>query len=199
LKFSFTVGKVNFNHSIVVYLNGTPVPSAGNWEIDASTATQLVWAVAPSEGQVITMDFYFYYLCRFISDEQEFEQFVKNWWTAPIKFRSINTSIDIPVHGAHWVIFGLETPVNTVPFPGDNSAFAGSSAVVGSTYESGVYQQAQLWDLATLSTILTISAPSPSTFIDATSVDAAGTRIVGGYTNQTTILMLITTMVLSRI
>jgi uncharacterized protein (TIGR02217 family) len=184
LKFSFTVGKVNFNHSIVVYINGTPVPSAGNWEIDASTATQLVWAVAPSEGAVITMDFYFYYLCRFISDEQEFEQFMKNWWTAPIKFRSINTSIDLPVHGAHWVIFSLEggNPIFIDGF----TAIGGSSFVVGDAVDqtnSSLFD-GTIWDLATLNISLQVQPPGINTVMDAVSIDTAGNVFVGTMGNE---------------
>ena len=45
---------------------------------------------APGTGQAITMTFSFYYLCRFVEDEQDFEEFGKNRWTVPsIKFRSV--------------------------------------------------------------------------------------------------------------
>lgn len=45
----------------------------------------------PVAGGVITMTFTFYYLCRFLEDEQDFEEFSKNRWTVPsLKFRAVS-------------------------------------------------------------------------------------------------------------
>lgn len=44
----------------------------------------------PGDGLDITMTFSFYYLCRFVEDEQDFEEFSKNRWTVPsLKFRAV--------------------------------------------------------------------------------------------------------------
>ena len=44
----------------------------------------------PPVGQVLTMTFSYYYLCRFVEDEQSFEEFAKNRWTVPsLKFRAV--------------------------------------------------------------------------------------------------------------
>ena len=45
----------------------------------------------PGAGLPITMTFIFYYLCKFVEDEQDFEEFAKNRWTVPsLKFQSVN-------------------------------------------------------------------------------------------------------------
>lgn len=44
----------------------------------------------PGNGLVITSTFSFYYLCRFLSDEQDFEEFDKNrWGVKSLKFQSV--------------------------------------------------------------------------------------------------------------
>jgi hypothetical protein len=44
----------------------------------------------PPTATVISIDFSFYYLCRFLEDTQDYEQFMKNLWTLKsLKFRSI--------------------------------------------------------------------------------------------------------------
>lgn len=86
--FTEPVGRVNENHTITVYKDGVEFPAPGNWSI-SDDGTMLLFASAPATDVVIAVDFYFYYLCRFITDEQDFEEFVKNWWTASLKFRSV--------------------------------------------------------------------------------------------------------------
>jgi hypothetical protein len=45
----------------------------------------------PGAGVVITMTFSYYYLCKFVQDEQDFEEFAKNRWTVPsLRFQSVN-------------------------------------------------------------------------------------------------------------
>lgn len=45
----------------------------------------------PGVGVVISMTFSFYYLCRFVEDEQDFEEFSLNRWTVrSLKFRAVN-------------------------------------------------------------------------------------------------------------
>lgn len=44
----------------------------------------------PSPGSVITMTFTYYYLCRFVEDDQDFEEFSKNRWAVKsMKFRAV--------------------------------------------------------------------------------------------------------------
>lgn len=43
----------------------------------------------PANGATIKLTFSYYYLCHFVSDEQDFEEFAKNRWTVPsLKFRA---------------------------------------------------------------------------------------------------------------
>lgn len=76
-----------------VKINGVTI-STGHYRIvrnkiyflDASNV-----AYPPGNGLAVTMTFSFYYLCRFVADEQDFEEFAKNRWTVPsLKFRAVN-------------------------------------------------------------------------------------------------------------
>ena len=83
------VGAVNIGHAINVYLNGTPVLPSGNWALGID-AVSLEFVAAPGAGVVITADFWFFYKCRFTSDDNDFEQFFKNrWLVKTLKFRSV--------------------------------------------------------------------------------------------------------------
>ena len=84
------VGMVNTVYQVQV--NGVTVPST-EYYIARDT---IVFKDAsgnpypPGNGYAITMTFSFYYLCRFVEDEQDFEEFAKNRWTVPsLKFRSV--------------------------------------------------------------------------------------------------------------
>ena len=86
--FTEPVGGVNISQPLAVYLNGVVVPSA-NYSI-TSDNLNVQFNTAPASGAVITMDFFFYYFCRFIEDVQDYEQFMHNLWTIKaIKFRSV--------------------------------------------------------------------------------------------------------------
>jgi len=97
------VGAVNRSHTFKVYFDGVEQTSGWSTSLDG---TELVFDNAPPAGSVISVDMYYYYKCRFIVDEQEFEQFVKNWWTASLKFRSViqETSDTPPLPS--WAPFG---------------------------------------------------------------------------------------------
>jgi uncharacterized protein (TIGR02217 family) len=72
-----------------VYLNG--VNQASGWSL--STPNSLVFAAAPGAGVAIAATFAFAFQCRFDSDDQDFEQFMSNLWTAEsVKFKSVRTS-----------------------------------------------------------------------------------------------------------
>ncbi len=84
------VGGVNITQPIVVTLNGTPVPSLGNWGVSHDQSS-LVFLSPPAAGVLIRSTFYYYYLCRFITDDQPFEEFLHNrWFAKPIRFRSVS-------------------------------------------------------------------------------------------------------------
>ena len=52
---------------------------------------EITFVVAPGADLSITMTFSFYYLCRFVEDELDFEEFGKNRWAVPsLKLRSVN-------------------------------------------------------------------------------------------------------------
>ena len=72
------VGAVNIDEAINVYLNGV-LQDPGDWEID-SDLINLVFSTPPPDGAVITMDFFYYYFCRWLEDVQDFEQFYQHLW-----------------------------------------------------------------------------------------------------------------------
>ena len=48
------------------------------------------FSTPPTNGETITMTLSFYYLCRFVADEQDYDEFSKNRWTVPsLKFRAV--------------------------------------------------------------------------------------------------------------
>lgn len=75
-----------------VQVNGVTVPSS-NYYINRNT---IVFQDSgggnhpPGNGLAITMTFSYYYLCRFVEDEQDYEEFAKNRWSVKsLKFRSV--------------------------------------------------------------------------------------------------------------
>lgn len=72
------VGAVNLARPRTVYLNGVAqAPSSYGF-----SGNQLVFiTAAPGNGVAITMDFWFYYLCRFSTHRQDYDEFMKNLWT----------------------------------------------------------------------------------------------------------------------
>ena len=89
LSFTEFVGEVNQSKTINIYLNGVLTPSAGNWSISTDNTT-ITFTSPPANGVLVTSDFYYYYLCRFITDSQEFEEFLYNrWLVKSLKFRSV--------------------------------------------------------------------------------------------------------------
>lgn len=75
------------NQIFLVQVNGITVPPSG-YSVGRNT---IYFNVPPGAGLVITLTFSYYYLCRFVEDEQDFEEFGKNRWTVPtLKFRAVN-------------------------------------------------------------------------------------------------------------
>lgn len=82
----FVVGGVNVINA--VYLNGVVV-GAANYSLD-STKTQLIFTSPPAAGANITMDYSFYYRCRFLDDTLNFSQFAQNRWECKeVRFESV--------------------------------------------------------------------------------------------------------------
>lgn len=76
-----------------VQVNGVTVPSS-NYSVERNKITFQDSGGTqhpPGSGLAITMTFSFYYLCQFVEDEQDFEEFAKNRWKVPsLKFTSVN-------------------------------------------------------------------------------------------------------------
>lgn len=74
-----------------VYFNGV-VQSSALYSLDA-TNTQLVFGSAPgtpSAGVFITIDFAFYFRCRFLDDQMNYSQFARNLWdNKEVRFESV--------------------------------------------------------------------------------------------------------------
>jgi hypothetical protein len=84
------VGAVNVVTNVKV--NGSVVSSAHYYVVGNILYFQDSAGVTypPGAGLDITMTFTYYYLCRFVEDEQDFEEFSKNRWTVPsLKFRAV--------------------------------------------------------------------------------------------------------------
>ena len=78
------VGMINVITNVKI--NGTVVNPATY----TFTRSQIDFTTAPAAGSSITMTFTFYYVCRFVEDEQDFEEFAKNRWVVPsLKFRAV--------------------------------------------------------------------------------------------------------------
>ncbi len=69
-----------------VYFNGvTQSPSTY-----AKSGNQIIFTTPPGPGVVVTADHSFFYLCRFIEDQHDYEQFMYNLWKMnSLKFRSV--------------------------------------------------------------------------------------------------------------
>jgi uncharacterized protein (TIGR02217 family) len=71
-----------------VALNG--VDQTSGWSLSQPNA--LVFAGAPASGALITASFAYAFVCRFLDDALDFEQFMQNLWMAQsVKFRSVRS------------------------------------------------------------------------------------------------------------
>jgi hypothetical protein len=69
-----------------VSLNAVPQPSG--WTLEAPNLLQ--FATPPPAGAGIAASFTYAFVCRFLDDELEFENFMQNLWAAKsVKFRSV--------------------------------------------------------------------------------------------------------------
>ena len=71
-----------------VKLNGSGTSA---WSL--TTPNSLVFNSAPGSGVVITSSFSYSFLCRFLDDSEDFEQFMQNLWKVDsLKFRSVRSN-----------------------------------------------------------------------------------------------------------
>lgn len=71
-----------------VYLNGTPLGSG----FALATPNLLVFTSPPGAGVQITADFSYAFVCRFLDDQLDFEEFMSNLWKLDsMKFRSVKS------------------------------------------------------------------------------------------------------------
>jgi len=69
-----------------VYLNG--VAQTSGWSL--AEPNTLNFASAPGSGVVITADFSYAFICRFLDDQEDFENFMSGLWQVQsLKFRSV--------------------------------------------------------------------------------------------------------------
>lgn len=79
------VGGLNALLAYQFYINAGPVSV-----VLANYNRTVTFSPVPDPGDSITADFSFFYLCRFLSDMNDFEQFLTNLWRLDgLKFRSV--------------------------------------------------------------------------------------------------------------
>lgn len=70
-----------------VYLN-----DIAQTDVSLVTPNSISFATAPSSGAAITADFSYGFLCRFLDDQQDFENVMSGLWTlSSLKFRSVRS------------------------------------------------------------------------------------------------------------
>lgn len=73
-----------------VYLAGKPLSSGATALAQPNTLT---FAAAPAAGTAITADFTYAFVCRFLDDQEDFENIMAGLWQLQsLKFRSVRTS-----------------------------------------------------------------------------------------------------------
>lgn len=73
-----------------IYFNGVAQSSAG-WSVQ--NGNQIQFASAPPSGALITADFTYYFVCRFIDDVHDYEEFMYKLHTLQsLKIRSVRTA-----------------------------------------------------------------------------------------------------------
>lgn len=96
-KTSFTLGRslggffepCSWVTGVTPFLNGVAQISG----FSLSSPNLLVFASAPAAGVAVTASINYAYVCRFLDDHADFEQFMQNLWALKsLKFRSVRTS-----------------------------------------------------------------------------------------------------------
>lgn len=89
IEYNEPVGGINLDESITVFVNGISVPQIGNWEI-SDNLMFLVFDSPVGATDVVSISYSYFYLCRFITNEAEFEEFLYNRWSQNgLRFRSV--------------------------------------------------------------------------------------------------------------
>jgi len=83
------VGTNTLSNSVAVYADGTEVPPA---DYTVTMPNQIVFDSAPALDEILTVDGKFYFVCRFMDDEVDFEQFMYKLWT----LETLEFETDIP-------------------------------------------------------------------------------------------------------
>mgnify|MGYP001282554627 CR=1 FL=1 len=79
-------GTFTLSNSTAVYLDGV-LQDLDTYEI---VQNQLIFDAAPDEDDVITATFHFYFVCRFLDDMQEYENFMYQLWSInEVSFKSV--------------------------------------------------------------------------------------------------------------
>lgn len=79
---------VRLGKALTIYVNAVPLAQSGNWWIDTDLRT-LRFVVPPTLGATISADFSFLYLCRFLDEKLEPEEFFRGYWSmSTLRFRS---------------------------------------------------------------------------------------------------------------
>lgn len=82
------VGQVDTANTITVYVDGVEVPDT-EYTIEAN---YIVFNTAPLDGLIVSADFQFYYVCRFLENQMEFQKFAEKLWDLQTcEFKSILT------------------------------------------------------------------------------------------------------------
>lgn len=85
--FAEKVGQIDLDNNINIYFDGVPVDPA---DYTVTVPNLVVFDSAPAEDVEITADFQFFFACRFIEDQMDFEKFMdKLWALQTCEFRSI--------------------------------------------------------------------------------------------------------------
>jgi uncharacterized protein (TIGR02217 family) len=72
----YTLTPANIGTVSAVYLNGV-AQSSGNYTVNANAlAPSVTFATAPGAGVAVTVDFHWYFLCRFDDDSEDVEEFM---------------------------------------------------------------------------------------------------------------------------
>ena len=84
------VGGVSLGQPITVYFNNVSQSSSLYTITNDLTGSHLNFSSAPGAGVVITMDFSFYFRCRWKDDNQQYDQWATNLWQyGHCEFRSV--------------------------------------------------------------------------------------------------------------
>jgi hypothetical protein len=73
-----------------VYINGV-AQAGGSWAV--TNGNQIAFAAAPASGAMITADFSYYFVCRFLDDVHDYEEFMYQIHKlGSCKFRSVRVA-----------------------------------------------------------------------------------------------------------